>query len=93
LNTIFLHQHYENIYHDHNLQMFHILYRIETKIHHASTNVHKFTNSSNYSYISIHDSHGLMMTYDIHMHLNSFNTIISDSSKYIIATLVLIHKK
>jgi hypothetical protein len=44
----FLHQHYKTIKHDHNLQMFHILCLIETKIHHASTNVHKFMNSSKY---------------------------------------------
>jgi hypothetical protein len=37
------------------------------------------------SYISIR-GHGLMMTYDIHMHLDSFNTIISDGSKYTAAT-------
>ncbi len=43
----------------------------------------KFINSSKYTYISIRDGHGLMMTYDIHMHLDSFNTIISDGSKYI----------
>jgi hypothetical protein len=40
--------------------------------------VHKFMNSSMYSYISILDGHGLMMKYDIHMHLDSFNTIIND---------------
>jgi hypothetical protein len=84
LNTTFLHQHYENINHDHNLQMFHILCFIKIKIHHASIDVHKFTNSLKYSYISIHDRHGLMMMYDIHMHLDSFNAIISDGSKYII---------
>jgi hypothetical protein len=33
-----------------------------------------------YSYISIHDSHGLMMMYDIHMHLNFFNIITNDGS-------------
>ncbi len=58
----------------------HILCLIETIIHHASTNVHKFTNSSKYSYISIHDNQGLMMMYDIHMHLNYFNIISNDSS-------------
>ncbi len=84
LNTTFLCQHYENINHDHNLQMSHILCLIETKIHHASTYVHKFINSSKYSYIPIHDGCGLMMMYDIHMHLNSFNTIINDGLKYII---------
>jgi hypothetical protein len=43
-------------------------------------------NSSKYSYISIHDGHGLMMMYDIHMHLDSFNTITNDGSKYILET-------
>jgi hypothetical protein len=33
-----------------------------------------------YSYISIHDGHRLMMMYDIHMHLDSYNTIISNGS-------------
>jgi hypothetical protein len=41
LNTTFLHQHFKNIKHDHNFQMSHILCFIETKIHHASTDVHK----------------------------------------------------
>ncbi len=59
-------QHYNYIYHNHNLQMSHILFLIETKIHHASTNVHKFINSSKYSYIPIHDGHGLMMLYDMY---------------------------
>ncbi len=45
--------------------------------------MHKFINSSKYSYISIHDGHGLIMIYDIHMYLNSLNTITSDGSKYI----------
>jgi len=67
--------------------MSHILYLIEIKIHHASTYVHKFINPLKYSYISIHDGHGLMMMYDIHMHLDSFHTIINDGSKYIVATL------
>jgi hypothetical protein len=74
LNKTFSWQHYKDINNDHNLQMFHILCLIETKIHHASIDVHKFINSSKYSYISIHDGHGLMMMYDIHMHLDSFNT-------------------
>jgi len=63
--------------------MFHILCFIETKIHDASIDVHKFINSSKYWYISIHDGHALMMMYDIHMHLDSFNTITNDGSKYI----------
>jgi hypothetical protein len=88
LNTTFLCQHYENINHDHNLQMFHILCFIETKIHHPSIDVHKFINSLKYLYISIHDGHGLMMMYDIHMHLNSFNSILSDVSKYIVTTFL-----
>jgi hypothetical protein len=60
--------------------MSHILCLIETRIHHASIYVYKFTNLSKYSYILIHDGHGLMMMYDIHMHLNSFNTITNDGS-------------
>jgi hypothetical protein len=44
----FLCQHYENINHDHNSQMFHILYLIETNIHHASIDVHKFIISLKY---------------------------------------------
>jgi hypothetical protein len=62
--------------------MSYILCLIRTKIHHASINVHKFINSSNYSYISIHDGHGLMMMHDIHMYLSSFNIITSDDSEY-----------
>jgi len=56
------------------------------RIHHASINVHKFINSLKYSYISIHDGHMLMMMYDIHMHLDSFNSIISDGLEYITTT-------
>ncbi len=63
--------------------MSHILCLIKTILHNASTYVHKFINSSKYSYISIHDGHGLMMMYDIQMHLNSFNTIINDGYEYI----------
>jgi hypothetical protein len=66
--------------------MFHILCLIETRIHHASTYVYKYINLSKYLYISIHDSHGLMTMYGIHMHLNSFNIMTNDGSKYIITT-------
>jgi hypothetical protein len=86
LNTTFLCQHYVDINHGHNFQMLYILCIIETRIHHASTYVHKFINSLKYSYISIHDGHGLMMMYDIHMHLNSLNTITSDGLEYIATT-------
>jgi len=48
--------------------------------------VHEFINSSKYSYISIHDGHGLMMLYDIHMHLNSFNIITNYGLEYITST-------
>jgi len=78
LNTTSLCQHCKDINHDHNLQMFHILCLIELKIQHASTDVHKFINLSKYSYISIHDGHRLMIMYDIHMHLDFFNTITSN---------------
>jgi hypothetical protein len=83
LNTKSLCQHYEHINHDHNLQMFHILCLIETRIYHALINVHKFINSLKYSYIFVHDGQGLMMMYDTHMHLNSFNIIMSGGSEYI----------
>jgi hypothetical protein len=73
--------------------MSHILCFIKTIIHHASIDVHKFINSSKYSYITIHDGHELMMMHDIHMHLDSFNTIIDDGSKYIATILILIHEK
>jgi hypothetical protein len=63
--------------------MSHILCFIEKRIHHASTNVHNFINSSKYSYILVHDGHGLMMMYDIDMHLDSFDTITSDGLEYI----------
>jgi len=85
LNTTSLCQHYEDINHDHNLQMFHILCLIETRIHHTSTNVHKFVDSSN-SYVSIHDGHGLVMMYDIHMHLDSFNVTTNNGLEYIKTT-------
>jgi len=42
LNIISLCQHYKDINHNHNLQMFHILCFIEIRIHHASIDVHKF---------------------------------------------------
>jgi len=86
LNTTSLCQQFENINHDHDLQMFNILCLIKTRIHHASTNLHKFINSSMYSYISILRGHGLMMMYDILMPLDSFNTLINNGSKYIVAT-------
>ncbi len=66
--------------------MFHILCFIKTKIHHASTNVHKFINSLKYSYISIHDGHGLMTMYNINMHLDSLDITTSDGSSCIITT-------
>jgi len=43
-------------------------------------------------YISIHDGHGLMMMYDIHMHLDSFNTITSDGLEYITTFNIDTHK-
>jgi hypothetical protein len=85
LNTTSLHQHYENLDHDHNLQMSRILCFIKTRIHHALIDVHKCISSLNSSF-SIHVGRGLMMMYDIHMHLHSFNTIISDGSKYVTTT-------
>jgi hypothetical protein len=63
-----------------------ILCFIKTKIHHASIDVHKCISLSNCSYISIYNGHGLMMMYDIHMHLDSFNTITNDGLAYIVVT-------
>jgi hypothetical protein len=77
---------YDNVNNLLNCVFTHILCPIEIKIHHVSIDVHKFINSSKYSYISIHDGHGLMMMYDIHMHLDSFNTIINDGLEYITST-------
>ncbi len=86
LSTSCLCQHYEDINHDHNFQMFPILF-YKNKKYHSSTNVHKFINSLTYSYISIHDGQcDLMMINDIHMHLNSFNIIINDGLEYITTT-------
>ncbi len=50
------------------------------KICHKSIDVHKLINASKYSYVSIHDDHGLIMIFDMHMHLNSFDTTISHGS-------------
>jgi hypothetical protein len=66
--------------------MSHILCFIKTITHHASIYLHKFINSSKYSYITIHDGHELMMMHDTHMHLDSFNIVINDDSKYIAMT-------
>jgi hypothetical protein len=85
LNKTSLCQHFEDINYDHDLQMSKF-FLIKTKIHHTSTNMHKSINSSIYSYISIFDGHGLMMMYDIYMHLNSFNIGINDVSEYITST-------
>jgi hypothetical protein len=60
--------------------MFHILCLMETRINNASIDMQKFITSSKYSYISIHNDHRLMMMYDIHMHLDYFNTITNDDS-------------
>ncbi len=67
MNTTFFCQHYEDN-HNHNIQMCYILRFIETKIHHASINVHKLY-IHKYTYISIDDGHGLTMMYDIHIDL------------------------
>jgi hypothetical protein len=40
----------------------------------------------NISYISIHDGHGLIMMYDIQMHLDFFNTSTINGLKYIAIT-------
>jgi len=37
----------------------------------------------------MHNGHGLMMMYDIHMHLDSLNTIINDGLNYIATTFYI----
>jgi hypothetical protein len=66
--------------------MSHILCFIKTQIHHTLIYVHKFINSSKYSYVSVHDGHGLMMMYDIHMHLHSLNVTTNNNSEHITIT-------
>jgi hypothetical protein len=48
--------------------------------------VHTFINSLKHLHVSIHDGHGLLMMYDIHMNLDSFKTTTIDGSKNIITT-------
>ncbi len=87
LNIHFLHQHYEDFNHACNFQMSHILRLKETRIHYASIDLHKFINSSKYLYMSIHDGHELIMTYDIlHMCLDFFNAITYYNSKCVATT-------
>jgi hypothetical protein len=59
--------------------MSHILCISKTRIQHTLTDVHKFIDLSKYSYVSIHDGHGLMMMYDIYMHLDSLNVTTDNS--------------
>jgi hypothetical protein len=66
--------------------MFHIFCFVKTKINHSWHDAHTFINSLKYFYVSIHDGHGLMMMYDIHMNLDFFNIITIDGSKYTISS-------
>ncbi len=85
-------QHYGDINHDHNFKCL-TFCLIETNNKPCKIVVQKFINSSKYSYISIHDDHGLMMRYDTHMHLDSFNTTTNDGLKYVTLTYAqMIHK-
>ncbi len=65
--------------------MSHVLCFIKTQIHHTLIDVHKFINSSKYSYVSIHDGHMLMM-YDIHMNLDFLNVTTNNISEHITIT-------
>jgi len=84
LNIIFLRQHYQDINHDHNLQVSHVLCILETRIQ-SSNDVQNFINISKYSYISIYDGHGLIMMYNEQMLLHSYYTTCN-GSEYILAT-------
>lgn len=69
--------------------MSHILFFIKTRIHHSSTNVHIFINLSQHLYVSICDSHGLLMMYDIHlmhMQLESFKKTTNNNLEYLVIT-------
>jgi hypothetical protein len=72
LNTISLCQDYEDITHDHNCQMSHILCLVEIRIHHAPIDAHKFIISLKYSHVLMHDGHRLMIMDDIHTALGFF---------------------
>ncbi len=84
LYTNSLQQHYQDINHDHNLQISHVLCILETKIQ-SSNDVQNFINISKYSYISIYDGHDLIMMYNTQMLLHSYYTTCN-GSKYILAT-------
>ncbi len=73
LNTNSLQQHCQDINHDHNLQVSHILCILETKIH-LWNDIEKIINTSKYSYISIYGGHGLIMMYNMQIILHSYNT-------------------
>ncbi len=85
LNTNFLQQHYQDINHDHNLQVSHVLCILETRIQ-SSNDVHNFINTSKYSYISIYNGHGLIMMYNTQMLLHSYYTTTCNGSEYISTT-------
>jgi len=64
--------------------MFHILCFIQNKntpCINICPHIYKFIEV--FIYILIHDGHGLVMMYDIHMHLYFLKTITNDGSKYI----------
>ncbi len=70
-NTNSLWQHYQDINHDHNLQVSHVLCILETKIQ-SSNGVQNFINTSKYSYISIYDGHGLINNDVQHINVVTF---------------------
>jgi hypothetical protein len=72
-NTNSLKQHYQDINHDPNLQVSHVICILETRIQ-SSNDVHNFINTSKYSYISIYDGYGLIIMYNAQMLLHSYYT-------------------
>ncbi len=67
----YLKQHYQDINHDPNLQVSHVLCILETRIQ-SWNDVHNFINTSKYTYISIYDGHGLIMMYNAKMLLDLY---------------------
>ncbi len=84
-NTNYLWQHYQDINHDHKLQVSHVLCILETRIQ-SSNDVQNFINILKYSYISIYDGHGLVMMYNTQMFLHFYYTATCNGSEYISTT-------
>jgi hypothetical protein len=81
LHTNSLGQHYQDINHDHNLQVSHVLCILETKIQ-SSNDVQNFIYISKHSYISIYDGPNLIMMYNAQMFLHFITQNVMDQNIY-----------